>query len=83
VAVVPYCQGGLEMAGIDDRAAVKGGIDSAEAEDLGFRTAGGGAVCVLAGAGGRSFPARVLIKRALSIQLCPQVRINPLEVVVR
>jgi hypothetical protein len=36
------------MAGIDEGAAIKGGIDSAEAEDLGFRTAGGGAVCVLA-----------------------------------
>ena len=36
------------MAGIDEGAAIKGGVDSAEAEDLGFGAAGGGAECVLA-----------------------------------
>jgi hypothetical protein len=34
------------MAGIDEWVAIKSGIDGAEAEDLSFGTAGGGAVCV-------------------------------------
>ena len=36
------------MAGVDKRAGIECGIDGAEAQDLGFGAAGGGAVCVLA-----------------------------------
>ena len=32
--VVPHGQGGSEMTGIDERSAIKGGIDGAQAEDL-------------------------------------------------
>ncbi len=47
-AVVPYSQGGLEVAGIDERGAIQGRVDGAQAKDLGFGAAGGGAECVLA-----------------------------------
>ena len=47
-AVIPYRQGGPEVAGIDERGAIKGRVDGAQAKDLGFGAAGGGAKCVLA-----------------------------------
>ena len=43
-AVLPYGKGSLEMGQRDDGAAVEGGVDGAETQDLGFGTAGGGAV---------------------------------------
>ena len=43
-AVIPYSQGGIEMAKFDHRAAVESGIEGTEAQDLGFGTAGGGSV---------------------------------------
>jgi hypothetical protein len=36
------------MAGLDERAAIKGGVDGAETQDLGFGAAGGGSVYVRA-----------------------------------
>ncbi len=47
-AVVPHSQCGLEMAGVDHRTAVERGVDGAEAQDLSFGAAGGGAEGVLA-----------------------------------
>ncbi len=47
-AVVPHGQGGLEMAGVDERAGIECGIDGAKTQDLGFGAAGGGAVCIFA-----------------------------------
>jgi hypothetical protein len=47
-AVVPHSQGGMEMAGFDHRAAVESGVDGAEAQDLGFGTAGSGPVYIRA-----------------------------------
>jgi len=44
--VIPYRQGGLDVAGIYEGVAIKGGIDGAEAEDLSFGAAGGGTVGV-------------------------------------
>jgi hypothetical protein len=41
VTVSPYGEGRLEMRPLDDLAAVKGGVDGAEAKDLGFAAAGG------------------------------------------
>ena len=46
LTVVPYGQGGVEMTGFDEGAAIEGGVDGAEAQDLGFGAAGGGAVYV-------------------------------------
>ena len=46
--VVPYGQGGLEMADFDGGAAIQGGVDGTEAQNLSFGTAGGGTVCVRA-----------------------------------
>ncbi len=46
LAVVPYSECGLEMADLDERAAVERGVDGAEAKDLGFGAAGGGSVDV-------------------------------------
>ena len=43
LAVVPYGQGGVQMGGFDDGAAIEGSIDGAEPQDLGFGPAGGGA----------------------------------------
>ena len=43
-AVIPYGKGSLEMGQRNDRAAVKGRVDGTQAENLGFGTAGGGAV---------------------------------------
>ncbi len=48
LAVVPHGQGGVEMGDFDLGAAIEGGVEGAEAEDLGFGAAGGGAVGVLA-----------------------------------
>src|ERR1700722_9572584 len=48
LAVVPHRQGGVEVGDFDHGAAIEGGVDSAEAEDLSFGAAGGGAVDVLA-----------------------------------
>ena len=48
LAVVPYGQGGVEMAGFDEGAAIEGGVDGAEAQNLSFGAAGGGAVYVWA-----------------------------------
>jgi len=47
-AVFPYGQGGLEVASVDERAAIECGIDGAKAQDLGFGAAGCGAECILA-----------------------------------
>src|ERR1700683_3476727 len=47
-AVVPYGQGGLEVAGFDEGAAIEGGVDGAEAQNLCFSAAGGGTVYVCA-----------------------------------
>jgi hypothetical protein len=46
LAVVPHGECGLEMADLDERAAVERGVDGAETEDLGFGAAGGGSVDV-------------------------------------
>ena len=46
LAVIPHGQGGVEMGGVDDGAAIEGGVDGAEAENLGFGAAGGCAVHV-------------------------------------
>jgi hypothetical protein len=56
-AVVPYGQGGLEMAGFDEGAAIEGGVDGAETQDLRFCAAGGGAVYV------RSVPLHIMHRR--------------------
>jgi len=42
-AVIPYGERRLEMRQGDDGAAIEGSIDGAEAQDLGFGAAGGGA----------------------------------------
>lgn len=42
VAVFPDGQGRVEVVGRDDVGAVEGGVESAEAEDLGFSATGGG-----------------------------------------
>src|ERR1700691_5177369 len=34
LAIVPHGQGGVEMRGIDEGAAIEGGVDGAEAENL-------------------------------------------------
>ena len=47
-AVVPYSQGGMEMARFGDRTAVESGIDGAEAQDLSFGSAGSGSVYIRA-----------------------------------
>jgi hypothetical protein len=41
--IIPYGEGRLEVGQGDDRAAVEGRVDSAQAQDLGFRAAGSGA----------------------------------------
>jgi hypothetical protein len=41
--VIPYGQSGLEMRHTDGGGGVEGSVDGAEAEDLGFGAAGGGA----------------------------------------
>ena len=46
LAVVPHGQGGVEMGGFHDGAAIEGGVNGAEAENLGFGAAGGCAVDV-------------------------------------
>src|ERR1700752_1306774 len=46
--VIPYSEGGLEVAGIDETGAIQGRVNSTQAKDLGFSAAGGGAICVLA-----------------------------------
>ena len=43
-AVVPSGQGGVEMAGFDEGAAIEGGVDGAEAQNLRFPAAGGSTV---------------------------------------
>jgi len=43
-AIFPHGQGGFEMRLGDDGAAIEGGVDGAQAEDLGFGSIGGGAV---------------------------------------
>jgi hypothetical protein len=45
-AVIPYSQGGMEMAKFDHRTAVESGIEGTEAQDLGLGTAGGGSVYI-------------------------------------
>ena len=42
--VVPYGQSGVEMAGFDEGAAIEGGVDGAEAQNLRFPAAGGSTV---------------------------------------
>ena len=46
LTVVPHGQGGVEMGGFDLPTAIKGGVEGAEAENLGFGAAGGGAAGV-------------------------------------
>ena len=53
-AVIPDGHWGVKMGGFDEGAAIEGGVDGTEAENLGFGTAGGGAVHV------RQLPAAVL-----------------------
>jgi hypothetical protein len=36
LTVVPYGQGGFEMGGFDEGAAIEGGVDGTEAENLAF-----------------------------------------------
>ena len=43
VAVIPYGEGSLEVRQGDDRGAIEGCVDGAEAQDLGFGAASGGA----------------------------------------
>ena len=43
VAVIPHGEGSLEMGQADDGGGVESGVDGAEAQDLGFGAAGGGA----------------------------------------
>ena len=42
--IVPYGQSGVEMAGFDEGAAIEGGVDGAEAQNLRFPAAGGSTV---------------------------------------
>ncbi len=39
LAVIPYRQGGLEMGGFDEGAAIESGVDGTEAQNLGFGAA--------------------------------------------